>query len=46
VPALALGVYRGGNAHREDEWIAPDSLDTGLRMLRRFVDLYQDRPVV
>ncbi|WP_027482219.1 M20/M25/M40 family metallo-hydrolase [Deinococcus pimensis] len=45
IPALALGVYRGGNAHREDEWVAPDSLETGLRMLRRFVELYQERPV-
>lgn len=45
IPALALGVYRGGNAHREDEWIAPESLETGLRMLRRFVDLYQDKPL-
>lgn len=44
LPALALGVYRGGNAHREDEWIAPETLDTGLRMLRRFVELYQDKP--
>ena len=45
IPAVALGVYKGGNAHREDEWVAPESLETGLRMLRRFVDLYQDRPV-
>lgn len=45
IPALALGVYRGGNAHREDEWVAPDSLATGLRMLCKFVDLYQERPL-
>ena len=45
IPAIALGVYRGGNAHREDEWVVPESLSTGLNMLRRFVELYQDRPV-
>lgn len=45
IPALALGVYRGGNAHREDEWIAPDSLSVGLTMLRRFVELYQEKPL-
>lgn len=45
IPALALGVYRGGNAHREDEWVAPESLETGLRMLRRFVELYQEKPL-
>ncbi|PYE54559.1 M20/M25/M40 family metallo-hydrolase [Deinococcus yavapaiensis] len=46
IPALALGVYKGGNAHREDEWVVPESLETGLRMLRRFIELYQDRPIV
>lgn len=46
IPALALGVYRGGNAHREDEWIAPESLGVGLRMLQKFVALYQERPLV
>lgn len=45
VPALALGVYQGGNAHREDEWVRPESLETGLKLLRRFVELYQQEPL-
>ncbi|MEF2280085.1 M20/M25/M40 family metallo-hydrolase [Deinococcus sp. YIM 134068] len=45
LPAIAVGVYRGGNAHREDEWVQASSLAPGLRFLRRVVDLYQRRPV-
>lgn len=45
LPALALGVYRGGHAHREDEWVQLDSMEVGLGMLRRFVDLYQRSPL-
>ncbi|WP_034385753.1 M20/M25/M40 family metallo-hydrolase [Deinococcus sp. YIM 77859] len=45
LPAIALGVYRGGNAHREDEWVQASSLGPGLRFLRRVVELYQRRPV-
>lgn len=45
LPAIALGVYRGGNAHREDEWVQVSSLGPGLRFLRRVVELYQQRPV-
>ncbi|EYB67385.1 peptidase M20 [Deinococcus phoenicis] len=45
LPAIALGVYRGGNAHREDEWVQASSLGPGLRFLRRVVELYQQRPV-
>ncbi len=45
IPALALGVYKGGNAHREDEWVTPDSLETGLTLLRTFVRLYQQKPL-
>ena len=45
VPAIALGVYRGGHAHREDEWVQQDSLDTGLGLLRRFVEAYQHAPL-
>lgn len=45
LPAIALGVYRGGNAHREDEWVQASSLGPGLRFLRRVVDLYQRRPL-
>jgi tripeptide aminopeptidase len=40
LPAMALGVYRGGNAHREDEWVQPGSLEVGLGVLRRFVEGY------
>ena len=45
LPAIALGVYRGGHAHREDEWVQLDSLDIGLGVLRRFVDAYQRSPL-
>ncbi|MFC4452384.1 M20/M25/M40 family metallo-hydrolase [Deinococcus sonorensis] len=45
LPALALGVYRGGNAHREDEWVQGDSLQVGLGVLRRFVEAYQREPL-
>lgn len=44
LPAIALGVYRGGNAHREDEWVEKRSLEPGLRYLRRVVSLYQNAP--
>ena len=40
IPSLALGVYRGGNAHREDEWVQPGSLNIGLGVLQRFVRGY------
>ncbi len=40
LPALALGVYRGGHAHREDEWVQPSSLNVGLGLLQRFVRGY------
>ena len=45
LPALALGVYRGGHAHREDEWVQLDSLETGLGVLSRFVEAYQRSPL-
>ncbi len=45
IPALALGVYLGGNAHRLDEWIAPASLERGKGLLERFVALYQRFPL-
>ncbi|MFC4638673.1 M20/M25/M40 family metallo-hydrolase [Deinococcus hohokamensis] len=44
IPALALGVYRGGNAHRHDEWVQASSLGPGLRVLQRLVELYQRAP--
>lgn len=37
MPALCFGVYRGGNAHRVDEWVDPGSLETGLHAWREFV---------
>jgi tripeptide aminopeptidase len=33
VPAVGFGVYKGGNAHRLDEWVEPESLALGLRAL-------------
>ena len=33
IPALCFGVYRGGNAHRLDEWVDPASLEVGVRAL-------------
>jgi tripeptide aminopeptidase len=37
LPAIAFGVYRGGNAHRLDEWIEPESLEPGLYALEALV---------
>jgi acetylornithine deacetylase/succinyl-diaminopimelate desuccinylase-like protein len=37
IPALTLGVYRGGGAHTPDEWVEPDSLRLGAEALRRFI---------
>ena len=33
IPALCVGVYRGGDAHRESEWADPGSLAEGLAAL-------------
>lgn len=33
IPAIAFGGYRGGNAHRLDEWLEPASLSVGLAAL-------------
>lgn len=45
IPALCFGVYRGGNAHRLDEWVDPASLEVGVRalgeLLRRLTRLTQ-----
>lgn len=35
--AAAFGVYRGGSAHRLEEWLDPTSLEVGVRALRRLV---------
>lgn len=34
VAALCLGVYQGGDAHREGEWLDPGSLAVGASVLR------------
>lgn len=33
VPAIAFGVYRGGDAHRLSEWLERSSLETGYQAL-------------
>ena len=38
ISALAFGVYRGGNAHRLEEWVDPDSLPLGLQALRLLLE--------
>lgn len=45
LPSVAVGVYRGGNAHRTDEWVQAASFAPGLKFLRRLVELYQRSPV-
>lgn len=37
LPAIAFGVYRGGDAHRLSEWLEPDSLVTGYRAFVRLL---------
>lgn len=37
VPAIAFGVYRGGDAHRKSEWLEPASLSVGLGALTRLL---------
>jgi tripeptide aminopeptidase len=38
VPAIAFGVYRGGDAHRLSEWLEPASLSVGYGVLARFLE--------
>ncbi len=38
VPAIAVGAYRGGGAHTPDEWVEPDSLVLGRRLLLELLD--------
>ena len=45
LPALSLGVYSGGNAHRLDEWVDPTSHVQGLALLKDFVQRYQQNPL-
>ncbi len=37
IPALGLGVYRGGGAHTPGEWVVLDSLMEGQRVLLAFL---------
>lgn len=37
LPAIAFGVYRGGDAHRLSEWLEPASLLGGLEALTRLL---------
>ncbi len=37
LPAIAFGVYRGGDAHRLSEWLEPASLITGVTALDRLL---------
>ncbi len=34
IPAICLGLYEGGDAHRLDEWLDPTSLTVGASVLR------------
>ena len=38
IPAIAFGVYKGGDAHRLSEWLAPDSLSTGCKALKSLLE--------
>ena len=38
LPAIAFGVYRGGDAHRLSEWLEPESLPVGLGVLGRLLE--------
>lgn len=37
MPAICFGVYRGGNAHRLDEWVDPSSFHQGLTAWRELL---------
>jgi len=37
IPAITLGVYKGGHAHRLSEWVDPASLPVGVDLLKAFV---------
>lgn len=37
IPALALGVYVGGQAHTPEEWVEAESLHRGVKALRHLV---------
>ena len=37
LPAISFGVYKGGDAHRQSEWMEPESLVTGYRALEHLM---------
>ncbi len=37
IPAIAVGAYRGGGAHTEEEWVDPDSLAVGRSVLENLL---------
>jgi acetylornithine deacetylase/succinyl-diaminopimelate desuccinylase-like protein len=37
LPAIAFGVYRGGDAHRQSEWLEPESLLVGYKAFARLM---------
>ena len=44
IPAVCLGVYEGGDAHRLDEWLDPTSLTVGASVLRDLLARLADGP--
>jgi len=44
IPAVCLGVYEGGDAHRLDEWLDPTSLAVGASVLRDLLARLADGP--
>lgn len=44
VPAICLGVYRGGDAHRLREWLDPASLAVGETVLRDLLERLATAP--
>lgn len=38
ISSIAFGAYRGGGAHRLEEWVEPESLVLGLVVLARFME--------
>lgn len=43
IPAIAVGVARGGDAHRLSEWLEPTSMLQGLRLLEALLARLVDR---
>lgn len=44
LPAIAFGVYRGGDAHRLSEWLEPASLPVGLQAMTKLLALLSTLP--